>query len=57
MVYAFVTENILEIQTSFDSVRQIHKFIFGVLFEDYFKFYGYKIDNDKIVIKQNGSQF
>jgi DNA polymerase sigma len=57
MVYAFVTKNILEIQTGNDSARQIHKFNFGVLFKDFFKFYGYKIDYDEIIIKPNGRQF
>ena len=47
----------MEIPTGFDSIRQIHKFNFWVLFVDFFKFYDYKIDCDEIIIKPNGRQF
>jgi hypothetical protein len=57
MVYAFITKNVLEIQTGFVSAKQIHKFNFGVLFADFFKFYGYKIDYNEIIINPNGRQF
>jgi hypothetical protein len=44
MVYAFVTKNILEIQTGFDSAMQILRFNFGVLFEDFLSFMAIKLN-------------